>query len=167
MELEADLRHAEIIIKQLGLEDVKALTNPCADEIKRPDDDQELNAEYTTQYKSIVARENYLAADRIDIQYAVKALATSMSRPTNGDWQKLKRLGRYLVGKPRLIIKYDWQNPPIRFTSYSDSDWAGDKRSRKSMSGGVVRMGMHYILKAGPRTSRQSHCRPLRRNYMR
>ena len=76
----------------------KPLTNPSADEIKRDDDDVELNAEYTTQYRSIAARANYLAADRMDIQYVVKALATSMAKPTNGDWQKLKRLGRYLVG---------------------------------------------------------------------
>ena len=104
IEIEADLRHAEIIVQQLGLENAKPLSNPLADEVKRPDDEIELNANYTTQYKSIVARANYLAADRTDIQYAVKTLATSMAKPTNGDWQKLKRLGRYLVGKPRLVI---------------------------------------------------------------
>ena len=27
----------------------------------------------------------------------------------------------------------------------SDSDWAGDKRTRKSTSGGVVRIGTQYI----------------------
>ena len=106
--MEAD-RHAELIVKQLGLEEGKPLSNPCADEVKRPDDDIELNPEYTTQYKSIVARANYLAADRVDIQYAVKTLATAMAKPTNADWQKLKRLGRYLKGKPRLVIKYKWQ----------------------------------------------------------
>ena len=94
--MEADLRHAEIIVQQLGLENAKALSVPSADEVKRPDDEDELNSEYTTQYKSIVARANYLAADRPDIQYAVKTLATAMAKPTNADWQKLKRLGRYL-----------------------------------------------------------------------
>ena len=62
------------------MQEAKPLTVPCADEVKRPDDYIELNAEYTTQYKSIVARANYLAADRPDIQYAVKALATSMAK---------------------------------------------------------------------------------------
>ena len=85
IEREADLRHAETIIKQLGLDNAKPLSNPCAEEVKRPDDSVELNANYKTQYKSIVARANYLAADRIDIQYAVKTLATSMAKPTNGD----------------------------------------------------------------------------------
>ena len=86
IELEADLRHADLIVKQLGLENAKELSNPSADEVKRPDDEVELNAHYSTQYKSIVARANYLAADRPDIQFAVKKLATSMSKPNNAGW---------------------------------------------------------------------------------
>ena len=70
--MQADLRHAELIVKQLGLENAKELTCPSADEPVRPDDHENLNAEYTTQYKSIVARANYLSMDRPDIQYAVK-----------------------------------------------------------------------------------------------
>ena len=32
IELEADLRHAELIVKQLGLEEAEPLTNPAAEE---------------------------------------------------------------------------------------------------------------------------------------
>ena len=125
--MEADLRHAEIIVQQLGLENARPLSNPSADEIKRPDDERKLNPEHTTQYKSIVPRANCLAADRPEIQFAVKKLATSMAAPTNANWQELKRLGRYLKGKPRLVIKYEWQDAITRLTAFSDSDWAGDK----------------------------------------
>ena len=145
IELEADLRHAELIIRQLGLENAKSLTCPSADEPNRPDDDVELNSEYTTQYKSIVARANYLSMDRPDIQFAVKKLATAMCKPTNRNWQELKRLGRYLKGRPRLVIKYNWQDPTLKLTANSDSDWAGDKVKRKSTSGGIIRIGGHYI----------------------
>ena len=85
IELEADLRHAEIIAQQLALSEASPLTNSSADEPKRPTDDKPLNAEYTTKYKSVVARANYLATDRPDIQFAVKKLATSMSAPTEGN----------------------------------------------------------------------------------
>ena len=68
-----------------------------------------------------------------------------MSKPTNRNWQELKRLGRFLKGKPRLIINYTWQDPINNLTAYSDSDWAGDKKSRKSTSGGVITVGSHYI----------------------
>ena len=113
--------------------------------MKRDDDDEPLNQEYTTQYKSTVARAKYLSTDRPDIQFAVKKLATGMSSPTNKNWQELKILGRYLKGKPRLTIKYDWQDPINVLTSFSDSDWAGDRKSRKSTSGGIISAGSHYI----------------------
>ncbi len=106
IELEADLRHAESIVKQLGLENAHELTCAAADEPNRDEDEVKLNAEYTSQYKSIVARANYLAMDRPDIQFAVKKLATSMSSPNNRNWNELKRLGRYLKGKPRVVLKY-------------------------------------------------------------
>ena len=35
--------------------------------------------------------------------------------------------------------------PRSRVTANSDSDWAGDRRTRKSTSGGVIRIGHHYI----------------------
>ena len=47
-----------------------------------------------------MARLNYLAPGRPDLAYAVKELARSMSTPTNGDWLRLKRLSRYLKGRP-------------------------------------------------------------------
>ena len=43
IELEADLRHAELIVSQLGLENAKELTCPAAEEVKRDDDDEPLN----------------------------------------------------------------------------------------------------------------------------
>lgn len=104
-----------------------------------------MHSEYTTQYKAIVARANYLSIYRPDIQFAVKKLATNMSSPTNKHWQQLKRLGRSLKGKPRLAINYNWQDPITVLTSYSDGDWAGDRKSRKSTSAGIITIGSHYI----------------------
>ena len=106
-ETEADLRHAEIIVQQLGLGEAQPLTNPQPEKPKRPDDEVLLNAEYTTQYKSIAARANHLSINRPDMQFTFKKLATATSNPSNRNWQELKRLGRYLKGKPRLVIKYD------------------------------------------------------------
>ena len=83
------------------------------------------------RYQALVARANYLSIDRPDIQFAVKKLATSMSNPTNCNWQELKRLGRYLKWKPRIIINYKWSYYRTEFIAYSDSDWAGCKRTAK------------------------------------
>ena len=62
-----------------------------------------------------------------------------MARPTQGCWDRLKKLARYLVQHPRLVLKFlDTGRLPEVVQVYSDSDWAGCQRTRKSTSGGVV-----------------------------
>ena len=60
-----------------------------------------------SEYRAIVARMNYLAADRPDIAFAVKEAAREISSPTNGGWDRLKRIGRYLSYRPRLVLEYN------------------------------------------------------------
>ena len=67
-----------------------------------------------------------------------------MSQPTELGLQDLKRMARYLVGRPRLIWEYRWQEAH-NFDVYSDTDWAGCPRTRKSTSGGCVLIGSHLI----------------------
>jgi len=57
----------------------------------------------------------------------------------------LKRLRRYLRGEGRSIQNYKWQETPKTLTAFTDSDWAGDKPSRKPTSGGVVMWGKHML----------------------
>ena len=57
---------------------------------------RELGPEHATQYRAIVARLNYLSADRPDLAFAVKEVARTMSKPTEGCWERIKRIGRYL-----------------------------------------------------------------------
>ena len=40
---------------------------------------------------------------------------------------------------------YKWQGPEAIIHCHSDSDWAGDKESRRSVSGGVLYHGSHCI----------------------
>ena len=68
-----------------------------------------------------------------------------MSSPRQGDWKALKRLGRYLVGKPRIVTKYNYQDKLSRINVWVDSDHAGCKRTRKSTSGGIVMLGNHPV----------------------
>ena len=70
----------------------------------------------------IAARLNYLAVGRMDIKFAVKDVAKHMSRPVALDWVKLKRLARYLAGKPRYVQRYEWQDLPGHFDAFPDSD---------------------------------------------
>ncbi len=100
-----------------------------------------------TRYRAISARANYLAIDRPDIQYAVKEICRSMGAPCTEDWNKLKRLARYLIGRPRLVQQFIYQNEyeGKQITTYTDSNWAGCKKTRKSTSAANIMMGKHCI----------------------
>ena len=146
-EYEADQRHADIIVKELNLRDAKGVKTPGEDE--KPwmaeEDAGPLTGRDATSYRALSARANYLALDRTDIQYAVKEICRGMSAPTKGDLRKLRRLGRYLIEHPRVVIKYRTQGKVGELQGYSDSDWAGCRRTAKSTSGGAIMKGGHYI----------------------
>ena len=75
-EVEADQRHADLIIKELDLEQAHGVTIPGGKEPRRKEgeNDEELNPEEAIRYRGITARAKYLAADRPDIMYSVKEL---------------------------------------------------------------------------------------------
>jgi hypothetical protein len=146
IEYEADQRHAEAMIKDLNMTDAKAISTPGSDEAQHSESKNEpLNQHYESIYRSVVAKGNYLAADRPDIQFAVKECARGMSSPKEEDWVHLKRLVRYLIGVPRIVTKYTWQEETGKMTVYSDANWAGDRQTRKSTSGGSIMMNGHWL----------------------
>ncbi len=69
-------------------------------------------------------RLSYLAQDRPDIQFSCKEVAKGMLAPTEGDWQKLKRLGRYLVGKPRVILYKSTNGGALTFGKHCAKSWS-------------------------------------------
>ena len=97
-----------------------------------------------TAFRALAARANYLAADRIDLQFGAKEICRFMSAPTQTSAAALKRLGRYLLGHKRLVYTYPWQTAE-GIDVYSDTDWSGCPRTRKSTSGGCVMIGRHVI----------------------
>ena len=146
-EYEADQRHADLIIQETGAAKLSVLSHPGGDKkvIEEEEKSKELVGVEATRFRAVAARANYLSADRPDIQYAVKEICRRMSKPVEGDWQKLVRLGRCLRGCPRCVLAYGWQEGPQAPFGYSDSDWAGCKKTGKSTSGGLVLLGFHLI----------------------
>ena len=141
--LEADPRHAELLIEELKIE--KGLATPGVEDKDDVEDEDKLNEQWASRYRSLVARANYLATDRPDIGFAVKELCKSMSSPTASSWEKLIRVVKYLHRCPRMIIRYAWQDFDGELQVFSDANWAGCKRTRKSTSGGVIMRGQHLI----------------------
>ena len=145
-EYEPDQRHAEIIVKTLGLREAKGVRTPCEENKAAVDsEEEELQGQDATAYRGLAARVNYLAMDRADLQYAAKEVCRGMSKPTLEHWRRLKRIGRYLITCPRVITRFEFQEPVDTVEGYSDSDWAGCKHSARSTSGGVLMKGSHLI----------------------
>ena len=105
----------------------------------------DLSPAEATTFRALSARANYLAQDRPDVAFSTKELCREFAVPNAQSFQKLKRAVRYLVGLPRLVYRYGWQETPAHFDVFTDSDFAGCQTSRRSTSGGVVMHGAHCI----------------------
>ena len=91
------------------------------------------------------AQLNYLAQDRLDLSYASKEVARHMARPMCGAEHGLRRAVRYLMRYPRWVVTYLWQEAPGGFQVFTDSDWGGCTRTRRSTSGGALMHGGHLV----------------------
>ena len=159
VQYEADPRHAQVLIKELlegkkkrpvvtpGMKEEHEDTKRREEGItkvkkegngKKNEEEDEVEG---TRYRGLAARANFLAADRVDIQYAVKEACRRMSRPTRKDWEKLTRIAQYLLGKPRMVINFPCEGTSDEITVSTDTDWAGCRRTRRSTTGGCVEYG--------------------------
>jgi hypothetical protein len=145
LEMEADRKYAKLIAEECGLgHESTGLSMPIVKE-DEPEDgcDDALESAASTKFRALAATANFLAMDRADVQFAAKEICRDMSNPTGRSQKRLKRLARYLLDHPRLIWSYgpcDEEDSNVLRT-FSDSDWAGCKRTRKSTSGGAIAVG--------------------------
>ena len=57
----------------------------------------------------------------------------------------LKRVLRYLKGRPRAVLRFEEQEMPETMHGWVDSDHAGDPVTRRSTTGLVVKLGKHVL----------------------
>ena len=142
---EADPRQAERLVAECGLSGAASVVTPGVKPTFRElEEDVPLPERLTTAFRSAGARGNYLSADRIDLQFACKEVCRWMAKPTEHAWKALKRICRYLNGAPRLVYEYVQQSVSS-VDVYTDTDWAGCPKTRKSTSGGCVMFGKHAV----------------------
>ncbi len=150
MEVEADARHVEQLLKDLSLTKGNTVTTPrvksSAKEAEAIEKSPLLDPASTTLFRSGTMRCAYLGQDRVDISESVKCLARAMSSPREGHLQQLKRLARYLKGAPACVLQYPRQSlRSSEVFGFVDSDWAGDPISRRSTTGVVIMLGRHLL----------------------
>jgi hypothetical protein len=172
-QLSGDEKHVKLLLEEWGMETCKSLDNPIASKpeaggqscsrapsgehagaidcqsestYEETDDPRKpMDSNDAWKFRRGAARVNYMAQDRVDLAVAAQRLSQCMARPCEGDELALKRVIRYLKGHPSCSMLFAYQGDKAPMTIMTDSDWAGDAATRKSTSGGIIRINSHII----------------------
>jgi hypothetical protein len=98
-----------------------------------------------SMFGSIAARGNRLALHRADMQFAMEEIRRNMANPSVEDWLAVKYVTRYLSGASRVVLKFVNQDLQDYDMIWTDSDYAGSIRTKKSSSGGCGIFGYCHI----------------------
>ncbi|GJY14879.1 putative RNA-directed DNA polymerase [Tanacetum coccineum] len=136
-------KYVHEILKKFNYTDVKSASTPT--DLERPlvkDADADDVDEHL--YRSMIGSLMYLTASRPDIMFAVCACARFQVSPKTSHLLAVKRIFRYLKGKPSLGLWYS-KDSPLELVAYTDSDYAGATLDRKSTTGGCQFLGNRLI----------------------
>ncbi|GJW05808.1 putative ribonuclease H-like domain-containing protein, partial [Tanacetum coccineum] len=136
-------KYVHEILKKFNFSDVKSASTPT--DLEKPlvkDGDADDVDEHL--YRSMIGSLMYLTTSRPDIMFAVCACARFQVSPKTSHLLAVKRIFRYLKGKPSLGLWYS-KDSPLELVAYTDSDYAGATLDRKSTTGGCQFLGNRLI----------------------
>ena len=149
----------------------KPKQTPCTSSSSEPDNSAALPPAEAATYRSAVGMLLYVAHDRPDIQFSVRSLSCGMKEPTEQKFKELQHLALYMKGAADYVAVFkktkkgqsvlsasnlsssqggvpeeDQQHEGEHLLEvFSDSDWAGDKESRRSVSCVCMFLGGNYF----------------------
>ena len=135
-------------VESFGLDKVKTYTSPLDgySGILPAGQDEQLADD--SAYLSAIGSLGYASnSTRPDISFAVSQLASFNSSPVQRHWNSVCRVFRYLKGTENYCINYSFGPVSDEFSSalklqlFSDSDYASDITSRRSVSGYILMVG--------------------------
>ncbi|GKA53380.1 putative ribonuclease H-like domain-containing protein [Tanacetum coccineum] len=131
------------ILKKFDFISVKTASTPI--ETQKPlVKDEEASDVDLHLYRSMIGSLMYLTASRPDIMFEVCACSRFQVTPKTSHLSAVKRIFRYLKGKPKLGFWYP-RVSSFDLEAYSDSDYAGANLDRKSIIGGCQFLGRRLI----------------------
>nr|GEX80668.1 putative ribonuclease H-like domain-containing protein [Tanacetum cinerariifolium] len=131
------------ILRKFRLTKEKSASTPIDTEkplLKDPDDE---DVDVHT-YRSMIGSLVYLTSLKQDIMFAVCACTRFQVTPKASHLHAVKRIFRYLKGKPHLGLWY-LKDSPFHLVAYSDIDYAGASLDRKSTTRGCQFLGCRLI----------------------
>ena len=157
-EYEADPRHAELIMHQLGWScSSRSVSTPSEKSKPGVDLSSVLNSVDHALHRSAAMRLCYLALDRPDLQIPSKELARWMQARGVGHLEALKRVARYLIGHGRLVQEFVRHvEEPSHVVVFADSDHAGCLKTRKKYI--IIQTVLWFRHAAVHQHCARSHC---------
>ncbi|GJY70452.1 putative ribonuclease H-like domain-containing protein [Tanacetum coccineum] len=124
------------ILKKFNYIDVKSASTPV--DLEKPlVKDRYVDDVDVHLYRSMIGSLMYLTTCRPDIMFTVCACARFQVTPKTSHLLAIKRIFRYLKGKPTLGLWYS-RDSLFELVAYIDSDYAGATQDRKSITGGYL-----------------------------
>jgi hypothetical protein len=104
------------------------------------EEEDKVDKEKQSLYRTGVGMLLYLIKhSRPDISNAVRELSKCLSGPNEAAYKEMMRVIKYVIDTPDVGLRLHPVKSDEWFIKvYSDSDWAGDKDSRKSVSGYMI-----------------------------
>ncbi|GJZ22608.1 putative ribonuclease H-like domain-containing protein [Tanacetum coccineum] len=131
------------ILKKFNYTDMKSTSTPV--DLEKPlVRDRDADDVDVHLYRSIIRSLMYLTASRPDIMFVVCACARFQVTPKTSHLFAVKRIFRYLKGKPTLGLWYSTDSP-FELVAYTDSDYAGATQDKKSTTEGCQFLGNRLI----------------------
>jgi hypothetical protein len=134
-------KYASDILTRAGMRNCKPIDTLLAisEKLSLTDGDQ-LGADDSSKYRSMVGGLQYLTLTRPDICFAVNKVCQFLHAPTTVHWSAVKRIVRYIQGSLTIGLKIS-KSPSMLVSAFSDADWAGCVDDRRSIGGFAVFLG--------------------------
>lgn len=136
--------HIERMLQKFGMSEAKFVSTPMVVGCQQETAEEKKFVD-ASLFRSAIGCLTYLATvTRPDIAFAVNTIAQQAVSPTENDWAKVKRVFRYMKGTSNFGLFYDRNGGKLE--AFSDADYAGDCKTRRSTSGIVCLQGDAAIM---------------------
>nr|GEY12693.1 uncharacterized mitochondrial protein AtMg00810-like [Tanacetum cinerariifolium] len=136
-------KYVQEILNKFDLRSVRTATTPY--EATKPKSKNESDSLVNVHlYRFMMGSLMYLTALRPHIMFVVSACSRNQVTPTTSNLEAVKKIFKYLKGQPKLGLWYP-KELPLVLEAYSDSDYAGANKDRKSTTGGCQFLGRRLI----------------------
>jgi hypothetical protein len=131
---------ALVVLKRFGYENCKGVTTPMNPDFptRAAFESQFATEHEMKQYPYLQALGSLMylmVGTRPDLAFSLSVLSQYSTKYTKFHWDAIVRVFRYLQYSKDLVLRYDGDNLDEPLYGFSDSDWAGDKETRRSTSG--------------------------------